>query len=169
MFKNRNNGLTLVEILVVMAIVSSLMSFFAVSLQRARASARDAKRTGELATLRIAIEQYKIDNNIFPLSTDDFSWITSCENEIGWIQDIVSEKLVPILPLDPINSGEFCYKYVSDGEDFKLAVYMETEQYKNSYALTDGGVYDEWYEKYTPDARDWDWKTKKPKKPKKEK
>src|SRR3989338_260380 len=62
MMKNKK-GFTLIELLVVIAIIGLLSTLAVVSLNCARAKARDAKRTSDLRAMQSAIELYMADNN----------------------------------------------------------------------------------------------------------
>ena len=59
-------GFTLVELLVVMAIIGILASVGVASYSQSRAAARDAKRISDISKLQIAIEQYYNANGGYP-------------------------------------------------------------------------------------------------------
>jgi len=56
--RNKNQGFTLIELLVVIAIIGLLASIVLVSLQGARAKARDARRMHDLSQIRTALFLY---------------------------------------------------------------------------------------------------------------
>jgi len=58
MSKRRQRGFTLIELLVVIAIIGLLASIVLVSLNSARAKARDSKAQGDLRQIAIAMEMY---------------------------------------------------------------------------------------------------------------
>ena len=55
-------GFTLIELLVVISIIGILSSFAVVSLNSARAKARDSLRKGDMAQIRTALNIYYDDN-----------------------------------------------------------------------------------------------------------
>ena len=57
-FKQSKAGFTLIELLVVVAIIGLLSSVVLVSLNSARAKARDARRTSDLRNVQLALEMY---------------------------------------------------------------------------------------------------------------
>ncbi|MEK7576273.1 MAG: prepilin-type N-terminal cleavage/methylation domain-containing protein [Patescibacteria group bacterium] len=67
-FKNKSNrfGFTLIELLVVIAIIGLLAAIVIASVSRVRASARDAKRIGEVNQVRTAINLWLTDNAYTP-------------------------------------------------------------------------------------------------------
>lgn len=74
----KNKGFTLVELLIVVAIIAILTSMVTVNLQDARQRARDAQRKGDLKQIQNALELYKNDQN--PQSyPDTASWISALE------------------------------------------------------------------------------------------
>jgi prepilin-type N-terminal cleavage/methylation domain-containing protein len=60
-------GFTLIELLVVIAVIGVLASVILVSLNSARAKARDAQREENSVSIRTALEAYFFDHGNFPL------------------------------------------------------------------------------------------------------
>jgi prepilin-type N-terminal cleavage/methylation domain-containing protein len=56
--KKNNKGFTLIELLVVIAIIGLLATIVMVSLNTARAKARDARRISDVRQLQLALEMY---------------------------------------------------------------------------------------------------------------
>src|SRR3989344_4189763 len=59
-------GFTLIELLVVIAIIGLLSSIVLASLGTARGKAADAKRLGDMQSIRTALELYYTTNNAYP-------------------------------------------------------------------------------------------------------
>ncbi|MFA5644399.1 MAG: FISUMP domain-containing protein [Patescibacteria group bacterium] len=74
--KNKK-AFTLIELLVVIAIIGILATLAIVSLQNARARARDAKRIADIKQIQTALELYFNDNGAYPASTSVTSSIRS--------------------------------------------------------------------------------------------
>ena len=64
----QNKGFTLIELLVVIAIIALLASVVLVSINNARAKARDVKRVGDLTQLMKAFELFFNYNGSYPTS-----------------------------------------------------------------------------------------------------
>ncbi|MFA6077505.1 MAG: prepilin-type N-terminal cleavage/methylation domain-containing protein [Candidatus Paceibacterota bacterium] len=64
--RKSESGFTLVELLVVIAIIGILSSIVLASLNSARAKARDAKRVGDLGSIRTALVLYYDTNKQYP-------------------------------------------------------------------------------------------------------
>ena len=65
--QKQTRGFTLIELLVVIAIIGILSSVVLVSLNTARAKARDATRKTDLKQLQTALELYFNDNRAYPI------------------------------------------------------------------------------------------------------
>jgi len=100
-------GFTLVEILVVIAIIGILASIVLASLSTARAKGRDAKRVSDLKEVQLALELYYDSNGSYPLTI------------YGSPSPLVSGGYISVMPIDPnagacVNDGDpGCYKYVA--------------------------------------------------------
>jgi type II secretion system protein G len=123
----KNKGFTLIELLVVIAIIGLLSSIVLVSLNSARAKARDTKRKADMNNIITAIEMYYDSNNAYP-STGG-SWWGVCVNggsrttsgANAYIPG-VTPNYITVLPTDPRGdtSGWSGYLYKSNGTNYKL-------------------------------------------------
>jgi len=68
MIKIRKKGFTLIEILVVIAIIGILTSISIFALNNARRQGRDGRRKSDLESIRAALELFKADCNVYPSS-----------------------------------------------------------------------------------------------------
>ncbi len=69
MRKNKNKGFTIIELLIVIAILGILGSILFVSISgKPTIKARDTKRIGDLNSLRLAVELYFSENQVYPTS-----------------------------------------------------------------------------------------------------
>jgi len=113
----KKKGFTLIELLVVIAIIGILSSVVVVSLNSARAKARDAKRIADIGEIKKAMELYYDSHNQYP------------ENAAAllWDDELVAEGLLPSVPVPP-NNGE-AYIYIADDADgflsYQLAATLE--------------------------------------------
>ena len=102
--KNKTHGFTLIELLVVISIIGLLSSVVLASLNSARAKARDARRMSDFKQYELALEFYYDKYGGYP--SDNFGgWEQPCKTTTNDIGKIVTEKFLPSLPCDPINTG----------------------------------------------------------------
>lgn len=150
--KTLRNGFTLIEILIVIAIIGILSSVILASLSIARKKARDTKRLLDMKQIKLALELYLDSNNQYPGSVASYGEGSTCG---GWdtsrldsdndgkpfIEPLIDKEIIPAVPTDPLDSsGNACggydyYRYnagsngcpVSNGFFFVLGVRdMET-------------------------------------------
>jgi prepilin-type N-terminal cleavage/methylation domain-containing protein len=70
----KSKGFTLVEIMIVVAIIALLAAITIPNLLKPQQTARNSAAKGELRTLATAIENYAIDNNaVYPTDLDDLA------------------------------------------------------------------------------------------------
>ena len=98
----QRRGFTLVELMVVIAIIGILASIITVALGSAKVKSRDAKRVADVKNLQLALSQYYNDNLFYPTQ----------------LAQLVSGGYLPSLPKDPNASAACagigdaaCYKY----------------------------------------------------------
>lgn len=130
LLKKTRAGFTLIEILVVIAIIGILTTLVVLNYNDSRAKARDAKRKQDLSTYQNAIEAYFDDYNVYPDATNSFEaavvvsgcpnaaapdpngpeYNTLCNNLPGrnpghshYLQTLMDDPLVSAATLDPDN------------------------------------------------------------------
>ena len=112
--KSEESGFTLIEILVVMAIISMLAIMVAPNLFRQQAGAmRDVART-EISTLEAALDIYRLDVGKYPDSLDGL--MTNDSGRASWNGPYLRRSV----PLDPWDND---YIYDASGRDFTLISY----------------------------------------------
>ena len=121
---DNKNAFTLIELLVVISIIALLALVSVVAFQKARAEARDAKRTHDIKILYEALEMYYDTYGNYPygekradtsmgasqLPADPYPSGSYWGNDSD-LQELVSEGLMQKLPIDPLNSGSYYYAY----------------------------------------------------------
>jgi len=96
----KNKGFTLIELLTTMAIIAILSGISLFALNGTRESARDGRRRSDLETIRQALEMYKSDCNVYPVS-----YGTSITGPSG----CGSIVYLPTVPVDPQTNNPYCY------------------------------------------------------------
>jgi len=69
--KTKKKGFTLIELMVVVAIMGLLAALAVISLNNARARARDARRISDIKQVQTALELYYLDNQEYPDTPTD--------------------------------------------------------------------------------------------------
>jgi prepilin-type N-terminal cleavage/methylation domain-containing protein len=116
----KNKGFTLIELMVVVAIIGMLTGLVSFNFQQARVRARDVQRKSELAAIRDALEMYKNDQSpqTFP-ATDSFEGVL--------VPNYIKE--LPIDPLEKASPGNdvwMNYSYTKGtGLDYTLQACLE--------------------------------------------
>ncbi len=101
----RKYGFTLVELLVVIAVIGLLSGIAVVSLNTSRAKARDAKRKADLKQIDTAIQLYVSANPLvgFPGGA---SWCARVNGAYPEFHDAIVPKFMGQLPSDPTFGGK---------------------------------------------------------------
>ena len=103
-------GFTLIEVLVVIAIIGILASIALVSFNTARRRTRDAQRIAHLRGLQLALELYYTSHSPpqYPQAKED------CETEAYGLKALTDNGYIPQIPRDPSLPPPLnCYLYTS--------------------------------------------------------
>lgn len=110
-----SRGFTLVELLVVMAIIAILSTLLILQFNVARSKARDTKRIADIGSLQGAIEQYYNDKGgLYPPSPLAYADLSPYLN-------------VSTLPTDPLSNAVYYYA-VNGVTRTKYSIYTELER-----------------------------------------
>ncbi len=115
----KRKGFTLIEILIVIAIIGIITVTIIYSITQNLAKSRDTRRKADIARIKVALEDYYADENQYP--TTDL--LDSCE----------SQELNPYLnslPCDPKTKQPYCYIYDADapvGQNYRLLAALENQ------------------------------------------
>ena len=110
-FRKKRKAFTLIELIMVIAIIGILAALIIISLRGANDKAKDASRKSEVASISKALEMYKVDNNSYPTSA-----IQPVSNAL---RSILSPNYLTTIPTDRYGAG---YYYSSvDGSDYSVS------------------------------------------------
>lgn len=118
----KQKGFTLIELLVVISVIGLIASIALVSLNTARAKARDARRKADFRQLQTALELFFNKNSRYP---GEAGWCDSSKgvtdpNCVGFngnfwpgsgFIELEGEAFVAKLPVDPRNDSTYFYYY----------------------------------------------------------
>lgn len=144
-------GFTLIEMLVVIAIISILIGIGVNTFTIAQKKARDVRRKADIRSIQTALELYKQDTGVYPPSVGD--WVKSTTD--SWIPGLVPN-YIPKVPRDPsandtdpwVDGGNrYAYGYTSsDGQKYNLVAQLENRydpdrcELKNYKRSWDSGI-----------------------------
>jgi type II secretion system protein G len=93
----KQGGFTLLELLIVIVIIGILALLIIPNITSAPKKARDTKRKTDITTVRKGLEEYFVNNNVYPSLLTDLT--------------TGSAPIVKVLPTDPKNTGAYVYTY----------------------------------------------------------
>lgn len=117
-------GFTLIELLVVISIIGILSTLAVVSLNDARAKARDAKRISDIKQTQTALELYLTDRNGYPVGNDLVLGAgagATLSQTGGFSATLSGTTYMGKVPANPVPNGAD-YKYTSYTSSAKTAV-----------------------------------------------
>jgi len=101
------SGFTLIEVLVVIAIIGILASIVLASLDTSRKKGRDARRLSDIKQIQLALEVYYDQNNSFPPNIA--SAANSCGAGITCASLLTTPGYISVVPQDPSNQHDYDY------------------------------------------------------------
>jgi prepilin-type N-terminal cleavage/methylation domain-containing protein len=137
-------GFTLVELLVVMAILGVLVTLVAGGFRTAQMRGRDAQRKSDLKELANALELFYTDHGQYP--PESGGSISACpyDSSLGtgtaclWGKsEMTDNKTIyfKILPKDPISSQFYVYRIVPGSNNQKFQIFARLENPKDQDCL----------------------------------
>jgi prepilin-type N-terminal cleavage/methylation domain-containing protein len=127
--KNKNRGFTLIEILIVVAIIAILASIVIVGLGPAQQSGRDARRVADLQNIRNGLQLYYDKCGFYPGSSN---CAAGAPGGSSWssFQTTLANSGIGIasngIPSDPSTNRSYAYAYLtSDNSSYLLAASLE--------------------------------------------
>lgn len=132
-------GFTIIELLVVSALVALLASIVFTAITGTRARSRDSRRETDIKEIQNALNLYSVNNRAFP--------ICASEVVVNGSADCLSAQLLAAgamsqVPVDPLGKASgtcgdatgYVYCYVSDGIVYTLRHHLETNSIQGKTA-----------------------------------
>ena len=161
MTKN-NAGFTIIELMIVVAIIALLAGILVPVLAEGSASARDSRRAHDLRAIQAALADYREDFGAYPTTGGDWQGDSDADGNMGYglngyIPALVPDYL-PALPKDPdprYPNATMGYAYRSDGVDFKCIAPCTPESYGPSNPFRDPAAPDTNWQVSSPGGYNW--------------
>lgn len=123
-WKGEQFGFTIIELLVVVAIIGFLLSLTLVTISSTRAKSRDVTREEHIKTLQNALALHATNAQSYPVATAPGVYLGGADSVSA---ALVSSGAIAAIPRDPFNSGDFRYHYVStSGQTYTITYYLES-------------------------------------------
>ena len=141
-------GFTLLELLVVMAIIGVLAAIVFTSMLQVRQKSRDMKRLKDIETIQGAVEQYYRDHGHYPITnctsatyasfdSSDYKGNKICSTSGGTGVNTISQELATFMPNPPkdpsvVKANDAGYLYRSDtGANYCILIWRTPENMSN--------------------------------------
>jgi type II secretion system protein G len=113
----KEGGFTLLELLIVIVIIGILALLIIPNITSAPKKARDTKRKTDITTIRKGLEEYFVDNNVYPNALTDL--------QAG------SAPIMKTIPSDPKSGGApyvYTYTPANSNTTYTLSACLENDQ-----------------------------------------
>lgn len=140
----KKTGFTLVELLIVIAILGILTTIGLVAFSSAQIRGRDTQRKSDLKQLSTSLELYFSDHDEYPTSLNGringcpSTTQTACTWGTGEFTD-GSTTYFRALPKDPSNGNVYYYRIVDAGTNQKFQIFAHLENTQDMDCLPDVG------------------------------
>ncbi len=121
-------GFTLIELIIVIAVIGIISTLFSVNFLGAKQRGRDQQRISDLKQIQTALEVYRLDNGEYPITTGSYYLNANpCPAKSPFPPS--TGAYMQQIPCDPAgrnyyNNGNYYY-YSSDGSKYLLAACLE--------------------------------------------
>jgi len=147
MIKRNRKGFTLVELLIVVAIIAVLSGAAYIGIQRSQSRGMNQRMTADLSAIVNALEQYKQDNGSYPLPAlgadknvlcfkEDLSYFHGAPSDCATAlfmqaqidNTLLTKRYLQEVPTDPRTASRYAYGVTADGKYYQVAGnYEETD------------------------------------------
>jgi prepilin-type N-terminal cleavage/methylation domain-containing protein len=139
----KEKGFTLLELLVVVALIVILAGIVIAALSPARERGRDARRQTDIKQIQLALEAYFQVNNEFPTNI--------------YAGGILEPNYINKVPVDPVTGNPYSYAYDDSGGapyDFHLGAIFENSDNipENDLDLDSSGAFTNGFKGDSPDC-----------------
>jgi general secretion pathway protein G len=108
----RNSGFTLMELVIVIAILAILAGTLVPRISNRMASARDARRIADAHAIRNAIDQFYLDHGRWPKHEPNATYGGWDVSQDGlFIPELVEKGYLTEMPRDPVDDDTYHYRY----------------------------------------------------------
>jgi type II secretion system protein G len=120
----KQGGFTLLELLIVIVIIGILALLIIPNITSAPKKARDTKRKTDITTIRKGLEEYFVNNNVYPNALTDLT--------------TGSAPIIKTMPTDPKNAAPYTYVYTaaSSNTTYTLSACLENDQDASTNVVT---------------------------------
>lgn len=146
-FRRSHAGFSLLEGLIVLAMIGLLAAFAAVSLNSARARTRDAQRLANMSVFRSSLQLYWLEKATYPASEGVFVGQAATKSEVLTSQGFTTRaeasgsSFLPTVPTGPKVGEYYAYKGGPNGYSIRFQTESDTEFGKaNIYYLHSNGI-----------------------------
>jgi general secretion pathway protein G len=121
--RTNQKGFTLIEILIVVAIIAILASVVLVGLGPTQQKGRDARRLSDLREIQNGLELYYNANGSYPDGNSTQEPVSTMYSNNA--SQFTSAGISQAFPGDPTGSGNFQYEYYSNGTSYAIGDCLE--------------------------------------------
>jgi general secretion pathway protein G len=122
MNRNKSSGFSLIELLVVLALIALMVTISLFALDQARRSSRDARRKTDLETIKNALEIYKSDCHDYPANLPAVGATLTGDNTPAGCAN--SNTYLSKTPGDPQTNSSYAYRRLT-ATTYTLCAYLE--------------------------------------------
>lgn len=127
--KDKRQGFTLVELIVVITILAILWTIGFISLSGYALTSRDTVRVSDINNITKVIELYKLQEGVYPVVTNPIE--ISFSGAVIWKQwsfgswSRLQAKRISEVPIDPLTGSEYAYSVTQETQEYQLWVIIE--------------------------------------------